>query len=131
METFVAVVFASQGDADAFQTALLGSEGIDVKRCGVYGRNAYGDLSLQGPETDAEDVLDMLTVPPGSQQEAKDELDEALPAGSCALLALISESDPSAVDELARAHGGTVYRRTAASLETSGYRRFTDATRLD
>ena len=127
---FIAVVFASQPDADAFQTALLSTHGIHVKQSGVYGRNVYGDLSLLGPQTDAEDFLDLLTIKPVSQQEAKDELSEQLPAGSCATLALVTESDPGIVDELARAHGGIVYRRTAASLETAGYRRFTDASGL-
>lgn len=131
METFIAAVFASQSDAEAFQTALLSDRRIDVKRTGVYGRNVDGELALQGDETDKEDLLDLLAVSQASQQEAVDELNEQLPTGSYALLALVSESVPSVVDDLAREYGGTVYRRAPARLETDGFHRFTDASGLE
>jgi len=132
MENYIAAVFDSKERAIAFHAALLRlhDDRLRVKRAGVYGRGVGGDVSLQDTETDFEGFLDVLMVSPGSQQEAVDELNEKLPVGSYALLAHVSESDPQVLDGMVREYGGTVYRRTCASLESAGYHRFIDSSSL-
>jgi hypothetical protein len=131
MENYVAAVFGTRERAIAFHAALLHPhDGLHVNRAGVYGRGEDGDVCLQDTKTDLEGVLDFSNVFGGAQEEALDELNEKLPDGSYALLAHVSESDPTVLDALAQQYGGKVYRRSSASLETAGYHRFIDSSSL-
>jgi hypothetical protein len=133
MEYYVAVVFAAKEKAIAFHAALvaLHQDGLRVKRAGVYARGIDGDVALVDTETENEGVLDFLSmVSTGEEQEAVDELNEKLPDSSYALLANVTEDNPTVIDDLAREYGGAVYRRTSASVESAGYQRFTESSRL-
>lgn len=131
MENYIAAVFGTKAQAIAFHAALLRHyDGLHVKRAGVYGRGADGEVCLQDTETDFEGFLDFLNVSSGSQEEAVDELNEELPNESYAVLAHVTESDPTVVDDLAEQYDGRVYRRTSASLESAGYHRFIDSSSL-
>jgi len=118
MENYVAVIFPVKEQAIAFHSALIGlhSEGLRVKRAGVYGRGVDGEVSLVDTETENEGALDFLTmVRSGSEQQAVDELNERLPNSSYAALAYVSENDPTVIDNLAREYGGDVYRKSSAT----------------
>ena len=131
MESYITAVFGTKAQAIAFHAVVLRPRnGISVKRAGVYGRGVDGDVTLQDTETDFEGFLDLPNLLSGTQEEVVDELNERLPDRSYAVVALVSESDPKVVDELAQQYSGRVYRRTSASLESAGYHRFIDSSSL-
>lgn len=130
--SYIAAIFDSQERALAFHKALSGLRQVDLKihRAGVYGYDDLGDIALVDEETCPDALFELLTGSSSAEVEAIDELREKLPAGSFALLAHVSESDASTLDALAREYDGRVYRRQTENLESTGLRRFTDASNL-
>lgn len=133
-ESYLAAVFATREQAEAAQealTRLAEARAVVLYGTRLYARSASGDLEpiTQRSITNSA-LLDPASLPGGSDDEAIDELEERLPEGYCALLAHVSESEPSIVDAAMRSAGGTVYRRAMEEVEASGFDRFLGASSM-
>ena len=130
IESYVAGIFPTLERADSARQSLkrLASEGGVVlygARC--YARTAQGVEPATPRDVADSALLDPSAVAGGTDDEAIDELNERLPEGRSALLAHVGETDPSLVDDVVRSAGGTVFRRSLAEIEASGFHRFLSA----
>ena len=129
MDGYIAAIYSSEQQALSAHAQLAHAQGnsFTVIRSGVYGRDADGNVALVDAPTQWGLDLGSLS---GAAQEAVDELNEKLPAGAYALLAHVAEVDESGLDEFAQQSGARLYRRSQDELKSTGFSRFTDATRL-
>jgi hypothetical protein len=133
MENYVAAVFPTREEAGAANAALLelARRGlVRLQSAELYGRSDDGELVAEGSDTRPVTLIDVAALPGGTDEESADELSSILSPGMHAVLAHVIENDPSPIDDAMRANGGIVYRRSLQEIESSGMRRFSDASRL-
>lgn len=143
-QTYVTILFADAAHAADAKRALESLAGVHVRRGFLIVRDAAGyhvDGRFAGelPTINCHAVGVLRTVLArmtlGSSREedgvAVEDAQEELAVGQAAVVALVTEHDPTAIDRAMSEFRGSVTRRAVSTLDSEDTQRFLDATRID